>query len=724
MDDFFHMHNRMAQQFFAQAERDFQRFVEPPRPVAQRRQYAPRARNTGQQSEFRHPGNRRSSGHSHHTNSNRGNYHQNRNSNNRSASSYVKKASKRSDRGTMRREGIVAARPSTTSSPPKKYLPIRDRERLVRSVTPSEKSRNFPSSKTPPRAKRISSSQSIVPVVENALQGGWVERTLTPIRGTLKHCGTEVMMENKGNKFYVVTYEPGQLKKVLANAMPKSFDFKISIKACNSNQIVNCKLRVHVVLAYAAPNKLLCLTGDFNEKHWRLDRFEEGSKRPTKLFKQPDDSLRPNKFYSVECQVRGALLYVKVNDRYLFDSDTGEHQPCKLLDGEISHVAKVGLMCSRSKMIFKDVSFDFDGGASGQMTQPVPKKRGHRNNQDEADTGKVLSLPPVVSGGRRETRGTSNTDYDDKLKEIILRDLLLKIPKITWNDIVGLETAKRTLKEAVILPALRPDLFKGLRSPPKGVLLFGPPGTGKTMLGKCVAAVSQSSFFCISASTLTSKYHGEGEKLVRKLFDVARELQPSVIFIDEIDSLLSSRHSREHDAVRRLKTEFLIQFDGVSTNANDRVLVMGATNRPQDLDDAVLRRMEKRIYIPLPDEDARKTLLKQTGGKEDSSAASIAETGTAQNTSFDLNEEELNDLVVSTEGYSCSDIVSLCREASFGPLRDLGDDIMTAKATDMRSINYGDFKNAKSVVHSSVSGNAVGVFVEFNREYGGGGTGQ
>ena len=254
------------------------------------------------------------------------------------------------------------------------------------------------------------------------------------------------------------------------------------------------------------------------------------------------------------------------------------------------------------------------------------EKRGHCNNQDEADTGKVLSLPPVVSGGRRETRGTSNTDYDDKLKEIILRDLLLKIPKITWNDIVGLETAKRTLKEAVILPALRPDLFKGLRSPPKGVLLFGPPGTGKTMLGKCVAAVSQSSFFCISASTLTSKYHGEGEKLVRKLFDVARELQPSVIFIDEIDSLLSSRHSREHDAVRRLKTEFLIQFDGVSTNANDRVLVMGATNRPQDLDDAVLRRMEKRIYIPLPDEDARKTLLKQTGGKDGGIADSKDET--------------------------------------------------------------------------------------------------
>lgn len=207
---------------------------------------------------------------------------------------------------------------------------------------------------------------------------------------------------------------------------------------------------------------------------------------------------------------------------------------------------------------------------------------------------------------------------------------------------------------------------------------------------------------------------------------MARELQPSVIFIDEIDSLLSSRHTREHDAVRRLKTEFLIQFDGVSTNVNDRVLVMGATNRPQDLDDAVLRRMEKRIYIPLPDSEARKTLLKCTGHNDGVANSSNNENNNNDNetdnnnNTFSLSEEELNQLVESTEGYSCSDIVSLCKEASFGPLRDLGDDIMTAKATDMRAINYEDFRNAKDVVLSSVSDNAIDVFVQFNREYGGG----
>ena len=135
--------------------------------------------------------------------------------------------------------------------------------------------------------------------------------------------------------------------------------------------------------------------------------------------------------------------------------------------------------------------------------------------------------------------------------------------KWKWNEIAGLEKAKQTLQEAVILPALRPDLFQGLRAPPRGVLLFGPPGTGKTMLAKCVATESHANFFNISASSLTSKWHGEGEKLVRKLFDIARKMQPSVIFIDEIDSLLSSRRENEHDAVRRLKTEFLVHLDGL-----------------------------------------------------------------------------------------------------------------------------------------------------------------
>ncbi|KAF5775853.1 putative microtubule-severing ATPase [Helianthus annuus] len=148
------------------------------------------------------------------------------------------------------------------------------------------------------------------------------------------------------------------------------------------------------------------------------------------------------------------------------------------------------------------------------------------------------------------------------------------------------------------------------------LLLFGPPGTGKTMLAKAVASESQATFFNISASSLTSKWLGEGEKLVRTLFAVAVSRQPSVIFMDEIDSVMSARTSNEHAAMRRLKSEFLVQFDGVTSNSNDLVTVIGATNRPQELDDAVLRRLlklmnqVKKIYIPLPDENSRKNLLK------------------------------------------------------------------------------------------------------------------
>lgn len=202
-------------------------------------------------------------------------------------------------------------------------------------------------------------------------------------------------------------------------------------------------------------------------------------------------------------------------------------------------------------------------------------------------------------------------NVDKKLLDTILNEIVEDKPAIDWDDIAGLVLAKQTLYENVVLPSIRPDIFNGLRAPARGILLFGPPGmfclhmlmliylgNGKTLIAKAVAAQCKATFFSISASALVSKYHGEGEKLVKALFAAARYLQPSVIFVDEIDSILSARSSNEHEASRRMKTEFLVQMDGVNNQkSDDRVLVLAATNIPWELDGAVQRRFVKKIYI-------------------------------------------------------------------------------------------------------------------------------
>ena len=155
---------------------------------------------------------------------------------------------------------------------------------------------------------------------------------------------------------------------------------------------------------------------------------------------------------------------------------------------------------------------------------------------------------------------------DDKPKSKVDPDILKAIeesildgsPNVKWDDVKGLEDVKKIIKETIILPTIRPDIFKGLLEPAKGILLYGPPGTGKTMLAKAIATECNSTFFNCSASTLTSKWMGEGEKLMKALFTLGRERSPSVIFMDEIDSIMGARGGNEHEASRRLKTEFLV----------------------------------------------------------------------------------------------------------------------------------------------------------------------
>uniref|UniRef100_A0AAQ4Q726 microtubule-severing ATPase n=1 Tax=Gasterosteus aculeatus aculeatus TaxID=481459 RepID=A0AAQ4Q726_GASAC len=307
----------------------------------------------------------------------------------------------------------------------------------------------------------------------------------------------------------------------------------------------------------------------------------------------------------------------------------------------------------------------------------------------------------VRNAPKRDMKNFKNVD--SKLANLIMNEIVDSGASVSFGDIAGQNVAKQALQEIVILPALRPELFTGLRAPARGLLLFGPPGNGKTMLAKAVAAESNSTFFNISAATLTSKYVGEGEKLVRALFAVARELQPSVIFIDEVDSLLCERREGEHDASRRLKTEFLIEFDGVQSGADDRVLVMGATNRPQELDEAVLRRFAKRIYVALPDAETRLTLLKNLLEKHRNP----------------LSTNELSSLAKMTAGYSGSDLTSLAKDAALGPIRELcPDQVRSMAASEMRNIKMKDFEDSLKRIKPSVSSTTLNMYTKWNKEFG------
>ena len=240
------------------------------------------------------------------------------------------------------------------------------------------------------------------------------------------------------------------------------------------------------------------------------------------------------------------------------------------------------------------------------------------------------------------------SDLPEDLREmasLIKREIILENPNVSFKDIVGLDTAKNIIEEALLWPIKYPHFFTGLLEPWKGILLFGPPGTGKTLLAKAVATEMRTTFFNISAATIVSKWRGESEKLIKVLFDLARHYQPSTIFLDEIDSIMSARGEGgdEHEGSRRMKTELLIQLDGLTKN--EGVFLLAASNIPWDLDPALLRRLEKRIMVSLPDKKGREALLKI-----------FIPQNMNKGIDYTKNAEIL-------EGYSGSDIKLLCKEA-------------------------------------------------------------
>ncbi|TVY13857.1 Protein SAP1 [Lachnellula arida] len=374
-------------------------------------------------------------------------------------------------------------------------------------------------------------------------------------------------------------------------------------------------------------------------------------------------------------------------------------------------------------------SLDDDTNSSGnQASRP---KRKMKLKQKEREILADPTTPTSGDSGEEEKNATKSA-WEEKVAHLmknlprgvdegaakqIFNEIVVQGDEVHWDDVAGLDIAKNALKEAVVYPFLRPDLFMGLREPARGMLLFGPPGTGKTMLARAVATESRSTFFSISASSLTSKYLGESEKLVRALFSLAKALAPSIIFVDEIDSLLSSRSgSGEHEATRRIKTEFLIQWSDLQRAAAgreqtdkekkegdpSRVLVLAATNLPWAIDEAARRRFVRRQYIPLPEDETRAVQLRTLLGHQKHSLA----------------EKDIQRLVQLTDGFSGSDITALAKDAAMGPLRSLGEALLQMSMDQIRPIQPVDFEASLVNIRPSVSKQGLKEFEDWAREFG------
>ncbi|KAL5756278.1 hypothetical protein ACOSQ2_021024 [Xanthoceras sorbifolium] len=358
-------------------------------------------------------------------------------------------------------------------------------------------------------------------------------------------------------------------------------------------------------------------------------------------------------------------------------------------------------------------------GRGGKATGTGRGNSGVRSSTTgKKGTGSGKSSKTDSANGDAEDGKSKRPQYegpDQDLAAMLERDVLETTPGVRWDDVAGLTEAKRLLEEAVVLPLWMPEYFQGIRRPWKGVLMFGPPGTGKTLLAKAVATECGTTFFNVSSATLASKWRGESERMVRCLFDLARAYAPSTIFIDEIDSLCNARGaSGEHESSRRVKSELLVQVDGVSNTGTNEdgsrkiVMVLAATNFPWDIDEALRRRLEKRIYIPLPNFESRKELI-----RINLKTVEVAP---------DVNIDEV---ARRTDGYSGDDLTNVCRDASLNGMRrkiagKTRDEIKNMAKDDISKdpIAMCDFEEALTKVQRSVSQSDIEKHEKWFSEFG------
>ncbi|EDN94055.1 hypothetical protein SS1G_09923 [Sclerotinia sclerotiorum 1980 UF-70] len=316
------------------------------------------------------------------------------------------------------------------------------------------------------------------------------------------------------------------------------------------------------------------------------------------------------------------------------------------------------------------------------------RRLNRRGSDDESDSEETVS-------GKKKSRRPRKEDLilDQYENQIAMEVVAPEDIPVGFDDIGGLDDIIEELKESVIYPLTMPHLYSHsspLLSAPSGVLLYGPPGCGKTMLAKALAHESGACFINLHISTLTEKWYGDSNKLVRAVFSLARKLQPSIVFIDEIDAVLGQRRSGEHEASGMVKAEFMTLWDGLTSSNKsglpDRIMILGATNRMQDIDEAILRRMPKKFPVSLPSNLQRRRILDLI----------------LKNTKTDPNDFDIDYLTRVMAGMSGSDIKEACRDAAMVPVREFireqresGVSMTSVDSTHVRGVRTEDFFGRK-----------------------------